>query len=429
MRRLKLPFALIVFATAATFALDGRWPWRRLEVNAAPATVMSATGLAPAPAFQPVSIQIADTLRRGETLSTLFARHGISDLDFSSVRAVLDPRRLRPGLVFHITRPAPDSAPSQISVRADAETRLHFARAADGWSTSAETIRWTPQVVRVAGDISASLYDALDKQIPDSVLGGAERMRLAWDIADIYDWKVDFTRDLQPGDHFQFLVERLVSDEGEVRFGRVIASDLTAGGESLTAFRFTAKGGRSEFYDAKGVSLRQAFLRVPLEFRRISSTFTSARFHPVLGIVRKHEGTDYAASAGTPVRAVSDGVVLRAGKAGGYGNLIEMRHRGGISTRYGHLRAFAKGIRTGAHVTMGQVIGYVGMTGLATGPHLHYEFRMNGVAKDSRTVRLPGGWPLEGGDLRAFKTREHELAAQLYGDEMPAAEGPLVALN
>ena len=161
----------------------------------------------------------------------------------------------------------------------------------------------------------------------------------------------------------------------------------------MTAFRFEA-GGRPTFYDADGNSLRRAFLRAPVQFRRISSTFARARRHPVLGITRRHQGTDYAAAPGTPVMAAGDGVVLRAGRAGGYGNLIELRHRNGITTRYGHLRGFARGIRGGARVSQGQTIGYVGSTGLASGPHLHYEFRVNGVAKDPRRVELGNGAPI-----------------------------------
>jgi murein DD-endopeptidase MepM/ murein hydrolase activator NlpD len=212
----------------------------------------------------------------------------------------------------------------------------------------------------------------------------------------------------------------------------VLESYLSVGGRSLTAFRFSPAEGRAGFYDKKGVSLRQAFLRTPLEFRRISSTFSRARRHPVLGRVRKHEGTDYAANTGTPVRAVSDAVVLRAGRAGGYGNLVELRHRNGITTRYAHLSRFAKGVRKGARVSMGQVVGYVGSTGLASGPHLHYEFRINGVAKDSRKVKLPGGHPLGGRDLRAFESERERLEQQLYGtpgSETAPADGQLVAMN
>jgi murein DD-endopeptidase MepM/ murein hydrolase activator NlpD len=208
--------------------------------------------------------------------------------------------------------------------------------------------------------------------------------------------------------------ERLVSEDGDVRFGRVLASDLTISGKSLTAIRFgDGTGGPAQYFDAEGNSLRRAFLRAPVEFRRISSGFAGARFHPVLGLTRRHEGTDYAAAPGTPVMAAGDGVVLRAGRAGGYGNLIELRHINGITTRYGHLRGFARKIQRGARVQQGQVIGYVGSTGLATGPHLHYEFRMNGVAKDSRRVKLGSGSPIPPAARAAFDRERDRLMTAL----------------
>ena len=219
-----------------------------------------------------------------------------------------------------------------------------FTRSGGGWSGAVETIAWRAEPVRIEGAIDNSLYEAIDAQVADSQLDADDRVRLAWDLADIYAWQVDFTRDIQSGDRFRVLYERLVSADGEVRFGRILAGDLTMSGKSLTAFRFEDDG-HAAFYDAEGNSLRRAFLRAPVQFRRISSSFARSRRHPILGISRRHEGTDYAATPGTPVMAAGDGVVLRAGWAGGYGNLIELRHRNGITTRYGHLRGFARGIR------------------------------------------------------------------------------------
>ena len=244
-------------------------------------------------------------------------------------------------------------------------------------------------------------------------------------MADVYAWAIDFTRDIRPGDRFQVVFERLVSEDGEVRFGRVLASDLSISGKSLTAFRFGGAEGRGAlYYDTEGSSLRRAFLRAPVEFRRISSRFASARFHPVLGLTRRHEGTDYAAAPGTPVMAAGDGVVLRAGRAGGYGNLIELRHLNGIITRYGHLRGFARNIRRGVRVQQGQTIGYVGSTGLATGPHLHYEFRVNGVARDSRKVQLSSGAPVAVQVRAAFEQVRDRLLSALH---QPVAQAPDIA--
>jgi murein DD-endopeptidase MepM/ murein hydrolase activator NlpD len=259
-------------------------------------------------------------------------------------------------------------------------------------------------------------------------LGLGDRRRLAWDLADVYAWQVDFTRDIHPGDRFQVVFERLVSEDGEVRVGRVLAGDLTISGKSLTAFRFGGENGRGAlYYDDQGNSLRRAFLRAPVEFRRISSNFARLRYHPLLGLSRRHEGTDYAAAPGTPVMAAGDGVVLRVGRAGGYGNLIELRHLNGITTRYGHLRGFARNIRSGARVQQGQVIGYVGSTGLATGPHLHYEFRMNGVPKDSRRVNLGSGSPVASPDRTAFEQERDRLLLLLHHSDSTGAQSAALA--
>jgi murein DD-endopeptidase MepM/ murein hydrolase activator NlpD len=369
------------------------------------------------------STEVLDTLRTGETLSQLLARQGVLDLDMSRLdAAALDPRRLRAGLVFSFRRPAAESLPDRISVRASPEQRVVFRRAVSGWESAVDSIQWRAEPFRIEGDIENSLYEAIDAQVSDDQLDAAQRQRLAWDLADIYAWQVDFTRDIQGGDKFRVVFDRLISEDGEVRFGRVLASDLTMSGKSLTAFRYHAAG-RSTFYDDHGKSLRRAFLRAPVQFRRISSSFARARRHPVLGITRRHQGTDYAASPGTPVMAAGDGVVIRAGRAGGYGNLVELRHRNGITTRYGHLRGFARGIRGGARVTQGQTIGYVGSTGLASGPHLHYEFRVNGVARDSRRVELGNGAPVPEADRESFERERDRLKALLEGSPPDAIAG------
>ncbi len=358
-----------------------------------------------------VMTETTDTLRRGETVSHLFARHGV-DIDLNRLDSALpfNPRRLPSGLVFSFGRTPDDSVPSRVVVRTAPEQQVTFRRTADRWNTVVESIVWTAEPDRIEGPIDNSLYEALDAQVPDQELDAGDRQRLAWDLADVFAWQVDFTRDIQPGDRFEVLFERLLSPDGEVRFGRVLAADLTMSGKHLTAFRFDS-GGRPAYYDAEGNSLRRAFLRAPVQFRRISSSFARARFHPLLGISRRHEGTDYAANPGTPVMAAGDGVVARAGWAGGYGNLVEIRHRSGIVTRYGHLRGFARGIRSGTRVSQGQVIGYVGSTGLATGPHLHYEFRVNGTARDPRRVSLGNGAPIPPAQRATFMRERERLSA------------------
>jgi murein DD-endopeptidase MepM/ murein hydrolase activator NlpD len=403
--RWRVAGGLVVVSAAAVAMVGVRRPSVRAELPVARPIVVVGD----------LSTEVLDTLRRGETLSELLARQGVLDFDVSRLDvASLDPRRLRAGLVFSFRRPAADSLPDRISVRASPEQRVVFRRAVNGWESAVDSIQWRSEPFRIEGDIVNSLYEAIDAQVSDDQLDAAQRQRLAWDLADVYAWQVDFTRDIQTGDKFRVVFDRLISEDGEVRFGRVLASDLTMSGKGLTAFRFE-RGARSTFYDEDGKSLRRAFLRAPVQFRRISSSFARARRHPVLGITRRHQGTDYAASPGTPVMAAGDGVVLRAGRTGGYGNLIELRHRNGITTRYGHLRGFARGIRGGVRVTQGQTIGYVGSTGLASGPHLHYEFRVNGVAKDSRRVALGNGAPVPDAEREAFELERDRLKALLDG--------------
>jgi murein DD-endopeptidase MepM/ murein hydrolase activator NlpD len=417
MGRLRIPLAVLVLAGAAFAARSDRWPWHRFETRAA----LVAPAVTPL-LTKPTLIEVLDTLHRGETVGALFQRHGVLDLDlarFDPVRT-LDPRRLRTGLVFSFRHAAPDSAPRSVQVRTTPERLVTFTRAAAGWTAGAETIPWRAEPVRIEGGIDNSLYEALDAQVSEDQLAPGDRVRLAWDLADVFAWEVDFTRDLQPGDRFAVVYERLTSPDGEVRLGRILASDFTISGKRLTAIRFDSAG-PAAFFDPDGGSLRRAFLRAPVEFRRISSTFARARFHPILGTWRRHEGTDYAAAPGTPVMAAGDGVVLRAGQSGGYGNLVEIRHRNGITTRYGHLRGFARGMHAGSHVSQGQVIGYVGSTGLATGPHLHYEFRVNGVAQDARRVNVGHGTPVPAALMPAFERTRDNLLAVLRPGQMLAS--------
>jgi len=346
----------------------------------------SARRLLTAPAIVVTSAydEWADTLRARETMSDLLTRAGITGRDYVALlRAAhaLDARRLRPGLVFQLRRLKGDSVTQRLGVRTGPEVRLWMTRLGgdSGWSETVETIPWTKTRLRATGVIQSNLYDALDGAVPDSFLPSKERIALAWAIADVYDWEVDFTRDIRPGDRFEVLIERLESPEGERRFGRILAARVDVAATPSYAFYFEGETARGGFYDDKGRSLRRAFLRAPLQYRRISSRF-GGRFHPILNRWRSHQGTDYAAAWGTPVRATADGIVTFAGREGGYGNLIEIRHANGIRTRYGHLSNFAKGLHVGQHVAQDQTVGYVGSTGLSTGPHLHYEFLVNGRA-------------------------------------------------
>lgn len=416
-RSLTLPLALAVLGAAAAFAARGEWPWTRLsDVPTARPIVVS----------NPFRI-VRDTLRSGESVSALLQRQGVVGMNVAALASTvsLDPRRIRAGLEFLVRRDPGTDQPTHIEFRPSPEQRVRFVRTSSGaWRGEALPIFWATDTIRVGAGIETNLYAALDREVSEATLDHNERIRLVNELADVNEWTVDFSRDIQPGDRFAAVVERLVSEEGDIRFGRILASELVVGDRTLSAFRYGNSTGQSAFYDSEGKALKRAFLAAPVEFRYISSGFSRSRLHPVLGISRRHEGIDYAAATGTPVRAAADGTVLRAGYGGGYGNLVEVRHRDGITTRYGHLSRIAVGLRPGMHVTQGQVIGRVGSTGLATGPHLHYEFRVDGRARNPRSIKSEPGAPLPANALERFRA-QRDVLAQLLGRRIPGAASPL----
>lgn len=355
-----------------------------------------------------------DTLASGESLRSVFARGGVTEvLANQAVKALtlIDPSRVRAGMPV-VFRSAPDSAPTEIVMQLAIDRLLHLRRDGAAWTESEERLPWTTDTVVVAGSISSTLYEAMDSSAR-SVLPASARQQLTWSLADVFEYKIDMSRDLQPGDSFRVMAERSSSTGGAVRMGRILAATFTLSGTELQAIRYASNSVRGDFFDVNGKSLRAAFLRAPLEFRRISSTF-GGRFHPILGIWKQHKGTDYAAAPGTPVRAIGDGVVTRAGWGNGYGNLVEIRHRNGFVTRYGHLRGFASGIHAGTRVTIGQTVAYVGSTGLATGPHLHFEVLVDGVQRDSRTaLRDRSGDPVPNAERPGFERLRAQLLATL----------------
>lgn len=274
---------------------------------------------------------------------------------------------------------------------------LQIGRTAQGFKASEKTLAEDSQVVMKSAQISYSLFSATDAAgIPDAV---------ASQLADIFGSDIDFHRDLRKGDRFSVIYESIASEGKPSRTGRILAAEFINDGKAYQAVWFgdREKGG---YYSPDGKSLRKAFLRSPLEFSRVTSGFSTARFHPVLQTWRAHKGVDYGAPIGTKVRATGDGVVEFAGTQGGYGKVVVIRHQGRYSTVYGHLSRFGPGIRVGAHVAQGETIAFTGQSGLATGPHLHYEFRVDGVHQNPLTVALPGTPPLSPQQLAGF----HKLA-------------------
>jgi murein DD-endopeptidase MepM/ murein hydrolase activator NlpD len=345
----------------------------------------------------------------------LLGRAGLSIRDAADVLAAasaIDMRRLPVGMSVTYTSAAVDSLPSEVVFQLAIDHMLHLRRSAEGWSSEEVRIPWTVDTVVVEGEITSSLYEAMadaGSAFPDGV-----RAELAWSLADIYEYRVDMSRDLRVGDRFRVLAERAAGPAGAVRVGNILAARFVASGKEIEAVRYLKEGEkRARYYDAEGRSLHTGFLRAPLAFRRISSVF-GMRKHPIRGTWRAHKGTDYAASSGTPVRSVGDGVVIHSGWRGGYGNTIEVRHPNGFVTRYGHLRGFARGVRRGTRVSISQTVGYVGMTGLATGPHLHFEVLVNGVQRDPRkALASRSAEPIPEGDRLAFEALRAQLVATM----------------
>jgi murein DD-endopeptidase MepM/ murein hydrolase activator NlpD len=356
-----------------------------------------------------------DTIGRGESLVSVLARGGVSEVVArEAIRAAksLDPRRIPVGMPVLVRSDSADSLPTEIVLQLAVDRLLHLKHSDSGWTGSEEQLPWRTDTIVVTGTIQSNLYDAMDAAASD-VLPREARKQLTWSLADIFEYRVDMSRDLQVGDAFRVLVERSVGPQGATRVGSVLAASMKLSGVTTEAVRFKSTRVMGDYFDATGKSLRTGFLRAPVEFRRISSSF-GLRFHPILGVWKKHKGTDYAAAQGTPVRAIGDGVVIRAGWSTGYGNVIDIRHANGYVSRYGHMRGFAQGVHTGSRVTIGSTIGYVGMTGLATGPHLHFEILVNGEQRDARmALRNASSDPIPASETAAFTVARTGLIAML----------------
>ena len=232
-------------------------------------------------------------------------------------------------------------------------------------------------------------------------------------MAEIFAGDVDFHRDLHHGDRFSVIYEMSYSNGEPVSAGRILAAEFTNQGKTYRASYFQMPGTKGDYFSPDGKSMRKAFLRSPLEFSRVSSGFSNSRLHPVLNTIRAHKGVDYAAPIGTKVKVTADGTVAQIGKQNGYGNVVVVNHQGRYSTVYGHLSAFVKGMRQGQHVNQGDLIGYVGMTGLATGPHLHYEFKIDGVQRDPLRVALPDARPITKQQRTAFEDTTRQYNGRL----------------
>ena len=355
-------------------------------------------------------------VQAGDSLARIFSKQGISprqlhDLITSSETAK-KLTHIYPGQTIRLRVADDDGALLELVYEIDALTHLHIQHVEDSFQS--ELIEREPQrrAVRAAGSIDDSLFLAASKaHLSD---------KITMELAGIFGWDIDFALDIRRGDRFAVLYEELYLDGERIGTGNILAAEFINRKQVHQAVRFTDDQGRAGYYDPAGRSMRKDFLRTPVEFSRISSRFSIGRKHPILNRIRAHKGVDYAAPTGTPVKATGDGKIVLRGKKGGYGNTIVIQHGSKYSTLYAHLSRFASSVKAGSRVRQGQTIGYVGSTGLATGPHLHYEFHVDGVHRNPLKVKLPDAAPLPKQYREKFKLESEHLLAELELTTAPA---------
>ncbi len=342
-----------------------------------------------APEKTPAGERTVLTVRSGDTLDRLFRRNNLSINDLAVILqkklANKYLRLIKPGdeiVVFH-----QGSEVLQLNREIDFSSSLKVTRQDKSYRAEKIEHRLVAKHVEADGRIKTSLFEAgTDVGVSD---------RTIMNLAGIFAWDIDFLLDIRQGDKFRIIVEELWRDGRRVSEGEILAAEFTNQGEIFRAIRYVDPNGNASYYTPEGRNMRKAFLRAPVSFSRISSNFNPNRRHPVLNTLRAHKGIDYAAANGTPVMAAGDGKIIFRGRKGGYGNAVIVQHGGNITTLYAHLSKFNGTARYGNRVKQGQVIGYVGQSGLATGPHLHYEYRKNGVYLNPRTVKLPDAAPID----------------------------------
>jgi len=347
-------------------------------------------------------------VKSGDSMARIFKRAG---LPASELHAILQSgskakklRNIHPGQKMRFAT-GPDDRLKQLEYKINEVTTLVIKREQNTYQSRLNTRRYETRVTHAAGTIHHSLFLAgMEAGLTDS---------MTMDLAGIFGWDIDFALDIRSGDHFVVVYEEKYLDGRKVRNGNILAAEFVNNNKTYRSIRYTDANGNTGFYDTKGRSMRKAFLRTPVDFSRISSRFSSGRRHPVLNRIRAHKGVDYAASRGTPIRATGDGKIIYRGRKGGYGKAVVIRHGSRYTTLYAHMNNYNRKARLGSRVKQGQVIGYVGSSGLATGPHLHYEFRLNGVHRNPLTVRLPKSASLAKKFMADFKHQADPLLSRL----------------
>ncbi len=351
-------------------------------------SIPQTVGFHPPLVLEPEYDRILLTVKRGDTLDRLFRRNNLSVGDLAMMLKLPDAapylKKLIPGDELTIERD--ESSLISLYRELDLTRALKVSREESGFS--AELIDRPIEVQKklAYGRIESSLFEsAIDAGIPDKTV---------MNLAGIFAWDVDFVLDIRSGDNYYILYEELYQEGEYVGDGEIIAAEFNNNGRTIQAIRYIDGSGRSDYFTPEGHSVRKAFVRAPVDFTRISSSFNPNRKHPILNTIRAHRGVDYAAPRGTAIKAAGDGKVIFRGVKSGYGNVVILQHGGNITTLYAHMSAFDKKAGINRRVVQGQTIGYVGKTGLATANHLHYEYRLNGVHRNPRTVKLPQAAPI-----------------------------------
>jgi murein DD-endopeptidase MepM/ murein hydrolase activator NlpD len=368
--------------------------------SARPSTAATS---APATPFEFVAV----TIGRNDTLDRIFRELQLHVADLAALRSLPDVRRnldiIRPGDVIQMTHLGGEL--KSLTRKISETATLSVTRAEEGFSANIVENPLETKKQRLTGTVDSSLYVAVNEA------GGTDR--LAVSLADVFKYDIDFVNSVQPGDHFIVTHEQQWQDGEFVRDGDILAAEFVNSGRAYRAVRYLMPDGHADYYTPDGRPVRKAFLRYPVDYGRISSGYSTARWHPVLHRVRAHRGIDFAAPAGTPIKAAGAGRVIFRGVKGGYGNVVELSHSNGITTLYAHMSRFAREVGVGDRVAQGEVIGYVGMTGLATGPHVHYEYRVNGVYKNPARVTVPKADPIPAKLMEDFRAKTAPLLADL----------------
>ncbi|MEZ4414903.1 MAG: peptidoglycan DD-metalloendopeptidase family protein [Gemmatimonadota bacterium] len=383
----------------------------------------------PLQAEPPLSFDV-HTLGTGQTLGQLMEAASLTINEqqelLMAFREQASPRRMRTGTEVTFQRNTRDGSLRAVDVALSPDETVHLTRQSLGWqSETVQTPVWV-DTVYVAGEIKDVLWNAVTGNPGLASMTPGDRALLIHKLDQVFQWQVDFSRQIQEGDFFRFAFERQVRPDGSMRDGVLLSAELINQGASYRAIWFDPDGdGQGSYFDAEGKSVRRAFLLKPLSYSRISSRFTMSRFHPILKTWRAHTGVDYAAASGTPVMATADGVVVHRGRRGNYGNAVEIQHPNGFLSRYAHLSAFPPGLKVGDRVHQEDIIGYVGMTGLATAPHLHYELRRRGSAIDPLSVDLPQGNPVPDEEREVWDA--HLAVSLALLERLPTQPAPTIA--